>query len=41
MIKKDIQVKNVSFFLNLNLAPLDMYNGLSQVYCIKQEEIIH
>ena len=25
-------------FENYNLKPLDMYNGLSQVYCIKSEE---
>ena len=28
------------FFENYNLTPLDMYNGLSQVYCIKPEELI-
>ena len=26
------------FFLIYNLTPINMYNGLSQVYCIKQEE---
>ena len=30
-----------TFFLNYNLTPLDMYNGLSQVYCIKQEGRAH
>ena len=25
------------FFLNYKLTPVDMYNGLSQVYCIKLE----
>ena len=25
------------FFFNYNLTPLDIYNGLSQVYCIKPE----
>ena len=29
------------FFLHFNLTPLDIYNGLSQVYCIKPEERIH
>ena len=28
-------------FENNNLITLDMYNGLSQVYCIKPEGIIH
>ena len=39
--KKDhLQTKyNVSF--NYNQTPLDMYNGLSQVYCIKPEGRIH
>ena len=27
----------IQFFKNYNLTPLDMYNGLSQVYCIKLE----
>ena len=39
--KKDIQTKNMISFENYNLAPLVMYNGLSQVYCIKPEDIIH
>ena len=38
--KKDLQTKNTIFFYNYNLTPLDMYNGLSQVYCIKAEERI-
>ena len=29
--------KRMQFFLNYNLSPLDMYNGLSQVYCINPE----
>ena len=33
--KKDIQAKKR--FFNLNLTPLDMYNGTSQVYCVKRE----
>ena len=40
--KKDLQTKIYNiFFFNYNLAPLDMYNGLSQVYCIKSEGRIH
>ena len=35
--KKDLQTKENIFFLNYNLTPLDMYNGLSQVYLIKLE----
>ena len=40
--KKDLQTKqyNISF-LNYNLTSLDMYNGLSQLYCIKKEGRIH
>ena len=35
--------KKIQFFLIImyNLPPLDMYNGLSHVYCIKPEGIIH
>ena len=41
-IKKDLQTKNSLFFENYNLTPLDMYNGLSQVYFIKPEgRMIH
>ena len=40
--KKNIfRQKNTIFFFNYNLTPLDMYNGISQVYCIKPEGIIH
>ena len=37
-----VKVKRSSdiFLLNYNLTPLDMYTGLSQVYCIKSEESI-
>ena len=36
--KKDLQAKkNTIFFTNNNLTPLDIYNGPSQVYCIKPE----
>ena len=35
--KRDIQTKNTIFFLNYNLTPLDIFNGLAQVYCIKPE----
>ena len=34
---KKIRQKNKKFFLNYNLIPLDMYNGLSIVYHIKLE----
>ena len=33
--KKDIQKKESFFFFNYNLTPLDIYNRLSKVYCIK------
>ena len=33
--------KNKIFVENYNLTPLDMCNGLSQVYCIKPERGIH
>ena len=39
--EKDNQTIKTIFFENYNLTPLDMYNGLLQVYCIKQEGIIH
>ena len=32
---------NTIFFFNYNQTPLDMYNGLFQVYCIKPEGRIH
>ena len=41
-VKKTSSDKRIQFlFLNNNLTPLDMYNGLSQVYCIKPEGRIH
>ena len=33
--------KNTMSFENYNLAPLKLYNGLSQVYCIKPDRLIH
>ena len=39
--KKMFREKNTLFFYNYNLTPLDMYIGLSQVYCIKPEERIY
>ena len=36
--KKDLQIKEQIFFEKYNLTALDMYNGLSQVYCINQKE---
>ena len=33
--------KNTIFFENYNLKPLNMYNGLSQVYCIKPVGRLH
>ena len=38
--KKDLRQKNTISF-NYNLTPLDMYNGLSQGYCIKLEGRIY
>ena len=32
--EKDLQAKNTIFLENYNLTPLDMSNGLSQVYYI-------
>ena len=40
-VKKDFQTKNTIFFENYYLTPLDIYNGLSQVYSIKPEGRIH
>ena len=37
-VKKIFRQKTTIFFENYNQTPLDMYNGLSQVYCIKLEE---
>ena len=39
--KKDLQTKEYNIFENFNLTPLNMYNGLFQVYCIKPEGRIH
>ena len=39
--KKDLQTKNEIFLKKINLTPLDMYKGLSQVYCIKPEGKAH
>ena len=40
--KKSLQTKRCNiFFENYYLTPLDMYNGLSQAYCIKPEGRIH
>ena len=33
-----LQTKEYNIFENYNLTPLDLYNRLSQVYCIKPEE---
>ena len=33
-VKKIFRQKNTIFLENDNLTPLDMYNGLSQVYCL-------
>ena len=39
---KYLRQKNTIFVLkHYNLTPLDMYKGLSQAYCIKQEGRIH
>ena len=36
-----VKKANNVFFENYNLAPLKLYNGLSQVYCIKPDGLIH
>ena len=41
VIQKDIHTKIQYLFKNYNMTLLDMYNGLFQVYCIKQEGRIH
>ena len=33
--------KNTMLFENYYLAPLKIYNGLSQVHCIKPDGLIH
>ena len=39
---KDVKIKYYNMISNnYNLTPLDIYNGQSQIYCIKQEEIMH
>ena len=39
---KNLQTKEHNiFFKKYNLTPLDMYNGLSQAYCIKPDGRIH
>ena len=40
-VKKIARQRNTIFFENLNQTPLDMCNGLSQVYCIISGERIH
>ena len=40
-VKKIVRQMNTLLFKNYYLTPLDMYNGLSQVYCIKPEGRIH
>ena len=37
MVKKIFRKKNTISSENCNLTPLDMFNGLSEVYCIKPE----
>ena len=39
--QKNFRQKNMIFFENYNLKPLEMYNGLFQVYCIELERRIH
>ena len=38
---KQICRQKENIFDNYKLTPIDMYNGLSQSYCIKPEERIH
>ena len=40
-VKKIFRQENTMLFLNYNLTPIDVYNGLSQVNCIKPEGITH
>ena len=40
-VKKNLRTKMQYYFETYNKAPLDMYNGLSQVECIKLEGRIH
>ena len=40
-VKKIFRQKNSIFFLICNLTLLDMYNGLSQAYCIESEGRIY
>ena len=40
-VKKIFRQKNTICRENYNLTPLDTYNGLSQLYCIKPEGRIH
>ena len=40
-VKQIFRQINTLLFENYNLKPLDMYNGLSSVYCIKPEGRIH
>ena len=40
-LKRSSDKKNKIFLENYKRTPLDMYNGLSQVYCIKPEGRIH
>ena len=39
--KKVFRERNLILFGNLNLWPLKLFNGPSQVYCIKPEGRIH
>ena len=38
---KKILHKNTVLFESNKLTPIDMYNGLSQVYCIEPEGRLH
>ena len=40
-IKTIFRQKDTIFFENFKLTPLDMYNGLPHIYCIKPERLIH
>ena len=39
--KKRSSGKRIQFFFNFKHTPINMYNGLSQVYCIEPEGRIH
>ena len=42
LLRQKSSDKNIQYFKkNYNLTPIDIYNGLSQVYCMEPEGRIH